>query len=599
MDDIFGFGGSGLRGSGNRTLSAQQFQQTVATPSPEETGASPHDVMLPIDWDAYDKKEAAGRAKRESQAAKAEAAERKQAVITHFGWQPGGPDLSKMGFSGGIRQLASSPSPHSPSNEPTQDVVSTLGGSDMPIADIRKAGVKVEAADSGSTFSSLGGGEAGFYDPMTNRITYLAKEHGRAYPIEERRDVLVHEAAHSLQWADMPHSTRQQLAHLVSETTANKKIDEESQVIDLLPSTADRAAEKHPERAADIFSRRDEMLAKSARTIKTFKTMQARYGLETKGSMDPTKEADLLSMTPYEAISEGSAVGYAGRFSGVGRVQPHGYGTGERYGEHAPLFRLAQEFSLRTGTVIPVDTVHAWSKLAGVLKEDLVDGQRSSAVDEATTARIAAHMLRSPRSQGFRRNRGVGREIEQRAKAFDETLNYGQMSLFPDISPDLDAFGRPAEAPELSPRGEAVRAGDPTLPDPEQTIFGRATQQVELQDQRARERRVPGHPRYPYRDDRTSLQRKLDAHVADLQERRSKQQETTQLAESQAVHPDVDAWLGKLVHKEKKQHALDYYHWVVGGRQGEMPTPPSRLQEEHAAKGRAGIDKILGKLGLG
>lgn len=567
-----------LRQAAIDTRRAQTKQFSEVLPQ----GVIPGDVQLPIDFSKSDKANE-----------KATVAARTDAINYRLGNSISAGPVS-LGVNTLIGEEDKRKVPGS-RNTPTKEVVDTLRLTDIPVEDIHRSSAVIQSVNKNAWFghgNTMSEGEYGSHDPRTGVISYDADLSG----VGERRDVLTHELAHHLQSVG---TDPEEFARTLHKHNRWAIRDTSQIMVDSVEAAIAKAneVEEDPYRRKNVINKINSRVDAARRVLGT---VVPRFNLNQSSEQIQLESMPVVSSTTARALAEGSAVGYQGRYSGSGRMAEYGYAGGEVFGPRKNAYLRAQAFTHGTGMVVPDSAIDSWAQLAGVLQSDLVDGKRSAEVDDATLERIATHMMRTPRSREFRRNRAVGREIEQRSKALNPELDYGQMSLFPDLNPDRDAFGGEAGMPELSPRGTALAEGRPTEIPVSQTSDILAIAQRKIGDTRRSDRvwRDSGdQPR------NVRLWTKLQKHVGEVQTRRATEaaaaETRSNLTSTGEVHPDVQAWLGKLVHTQKRQHAEDYYHWVMGGRQGDMPALPRGLKEEHAEKGRASVDKILGKLNLG
>lgn len=470
---------------------------------------------------------------------------------------------------------------------PTQEVTRLIRLTDIPNRDLmRMQGTSVGATDPTSFVSPLSGGGQGQRAIVSGDVFFNSRS-----PAAEKRGVITHELAHTLQ-STLPRSTMEVELH-------KHRIADAERYADITDS---EASDRLNSLGASTMTHMQGLAAlRSARRTK------ARASRIDDGSTRQLEAPNFFdSGLP---IYEGSAEGYRERYQGARGRFNTGY-TPEHFAglqgqDAAEVFVAAKEHTRRTGEVIPDDHILRATRLAGVLASDLdEDGLRRSDHDRSTVHRMMTHLIHHA-SQDADNPTPSPHEAEFRIRTKAIEGEYVQGSLLPDVVPEVDQFGdTPTGTPAASPRGLALREGQRTEVRPEQTLDAESRRIRGIKEERRRNRPLPVHS-VTFDDPRASKHRaRLQNHQLDREKRERERQEAEQRAletasrvESGELHPEVEKWLGKLVYQKKADYARSYAEARQAGR--EAPELPPGLKPEHAEKARASVDKIFNKYRIG
>lgn len=464
---------------------------------------------------------------------------------------------------------------------PTQDVVNMLRLSAMPVTDLRDAGTVV-VSDSGSSFSSLGSGTAGTHDLTSGYVTYRSK-----FPTEQRRGVMVHELAHVLQ-----HDMTQ--AHLENELHKVHR-----SIWERMAQTPDDATPQDMSGGLGVlFNNPDK-----SKTREHGEKQLSRYAHFDIGAYRHLEAPSLhITGTP---IYEGSAEGYRQKYQGkadFSAIYSPDYFTNKFGGDAGQAYQTAFDYSHLTGKPVTDSIIMKATRLAGVLASDLnLKGERVPHHDMQTVHRMTTHLLQKEMGHTELPHE---KEFQERTKAVEG--EHIQLSMFPEIAPDIDQFGNPAGAPvQRSPRGEALLAGMRTELPREQTIEQEARRQKEVSWSRSgfnknspmkgmttKRRPAGGTKQLVFDPGTTDLQDRLKKHVAE----KAKRDEVASMSSSGELHPEINNWINKLVYGKKIEYAKAYAMARQTG--GALPAIPTGLKDEHAEATRTKIDQIIKKHGI-
>jgi hypothetical protein len=463
---------------------------------------------------------------------------------------------------------------------PTNEIMNLLQLSDIPVDDFRRSSTHIVSENPSGYFSGLSRGEGGLYDQQSGTVHF-----DRTKGAASGRGILTHELAHAQQ-ADLPRSVQEVELH------KSKKMN----LIDV-QKTPDNLRGGNTSQGPIIF-------LNDASAVRRSATRElARFANRDTGEMDELQAVPLFhSDTP---IVEGSAEAYRKRFQGPrGRFnaiyspqffhQTIGIDAGD-------VYQTAHDYTEQTGKVVPLSHIQNATRLAGVLKSDLdTDGKRQLDHDTATTHRMMRHILEKDMGVS---NPSHAEEFEERMKAIEGEVV--QPSLFPEMAPDVNQFGKaPTGTPERSPRGVALATGVRTEIRPEQTMNQEALRQSNIRAERRELQRgmervgrsTTGPLVVPYES----------AHREALQESvRKKQHRDAELARSgnrptgdtgTDIHPKLQEYIDKLVYDKKKSYATDYITALSSG--GELPTLPKGLKPEHAENVHSRVAQIRKRHGI-
>ena len=465
-------------------------------------------------------------------------------------------------------------------SSPTQEVTRLIRLTDIPDNDLlRMQGTGVGAADPASFVSPLVAGAQGQRALISGDVYFNSRS-----PASEKRGVITHELAHTLQ-STLPRSTMEVELH-------KQRIADASRYADL---TDEEASDRLNSAGVSAIGHMSGMAR--IRDARSVKKRAAR--------IDDGSTRQLESPNFFDSglpIYEGSAEGYREKYQGSKGSFKTGY-TPEYFErlegqDAAEAFVAAKEHTRRTGSIIPDDQILNATRLAGVLESDLDEsGLRQSDHDRSTVHRMMTHILHhANQDQSNPLPSPHEEEFRTRTKAIEG--EYVQSSLFPDIAPDVDQFGgSPTGEAPLSPRGAAIRAGQRTEVRPDQTLDAESRRIRAIREERRKNRPLPIDS-VTYNDPRASKHRvRLQDHQLDRAQRERANQENKNRVSSSELHPEVEKWLGKLVYQKKADYARSY----ASARQSGQPIPelPAGLKEEHAEKARASVDKIFKKHGIG
>lgn len=501
--------------------------------------------------------------------------ERLNAIENSYGWKSGmfAGDLPSSTPGHGLSHY---PSPHR-KIKPTKEVSEAIRMSSMPVSDIRLGGREVQSVDGRNLFAGMR--EAGVYFPVPDQIAYR-----RDLNAADRRGTLVHETAHALQ--------------ALSQGTGR--------AIDM-----DKV---HRMQMEEDFS--------SKKPSRSWRRLSSLYGVNpglTQLESVPLFYAD-------KPVAEGNAEGYRVKYSDADKQQV-GYKP-EHFGPEGSvarqLFETVKERTSKTGEIVNNADLYESVGLAGVLKSDLKDGKRQYDHDIATAHRMLLHQFSPSTSTDETTGETIsverphhGEHILRKAAIEGE---YVQGSLLPDMVPEVNQFGTaPLSSMDeykngipLSPRGEALVAHrnwqinsalgiDTPRPEPvERTRQQTLDWMVRSPNQKMDARRAANRERQNYLQRRPEYYDRLRSHVREVEKRRNEEsfvQQQEQAATTRAskgeLHQSVVDWLGKLVYQKKRDYAEAYARHKAG--MGDLPSLPSGLKEEHAAKARESIDKLWAK----
>ena len=453
------------------------------------------------------------------------------------------------------------------SGRATQDVSTLLGSKNtMPIADIKEAGRPANSVD---PFSEMGqqvmsSNEGGNYNPLTGEITYK-----RTDTALDRRAVLTHESAHSLQDDLTRHEADLELDKIHRHTASN--------IIDQHRSGPVGPGTDTPE---------DDSLVAGLRQ------QGRRLGFKPELSwMESHPIHDPMIQLP---ISEGTADAYQKMHTAAsGR---YGYSP-EQFHNHSPemgyAFEAAQARTYHTGRVIRESEIRDLTKLAGVLDHD--DSSRRDEQPKAVQ-RMATARFDPENTIGMPEDQHAANVQEHRTRQKAVSGEVIQGTMFPDVVPETDQFGGPLqfdpsvpedEAPFRSYRGEALFRGEATEKAPGQTIPAEARRQSAIRSERLRNRPSPDFTR------ESRHHRKLQEHV---KEKKSRDEGRASRKGSGKHHEAVTTQINKFVYDRKRDYAQAYADWKAFG--GDEPSLPEGLKEDHADKARNSIDRVWAKHNL-
>lgn len=460
----------------------------------------------------------------------------------------------------------------------TQNVTRLLSLTDIPVSDFSKSNTTIIGSNPRSHLSPMTRGQGGQTSLRDSTIVY-----DKTQSAAEQRGILTHELAHAQQ-LDLGESVHARELHKTIVSSARKMVD-----------TKDSLGGTRSSQGPVIFANDNSAVRKKGRTI------LARYA--HKGIGDIEQLQSVSSFNAGTPIAEGSAEGYRERFQG-GRgefksiyspqffAQTHGPDAGGAY-------TAAHQYTATTGKVVTYSDIAEATRLAGVLKSDLDDkGNRVTATDYATTHRMMQHLLEKRMGA---ENPAHAEEFETRMKAIEG--EHVQPSLFPELAPDINQFGKaPTGTPERSRRGVALHEGARTEIPVEHTLTFEQARQNEItkarrqvqqgmdKNPRTGELTVPYFSKYRYRLQQ-AVGRKKAAEAERAKAEATKPSTVSSGGGSSVdIHPAVQEYIDKLVYDKKKSYAVEYAKSRASG--GELPKLPAGLKPEHAENVRKRIDTL-------
>lgn len=423
--------------------------------------------------------------------------------------------------SGGLRgMLQSEPVDPHYGGGITDTARNALVRTDIPLADLERAGTALGSSQWRMThpllgpMSALTSNEGGVFDPLSHKITY-----SRNLNAASLRHTLTHEIAHRLQ----------------QDEGIDRLVDIEK---GLRHGNSDDSDEQKLARRLGWDLDRNELEAPSVHEVHAM------------------------------PISEGSAEGYAHRYRGDTHGKPVtvGYKSAQfsPIGQHGESnFRLARSHTYVTGK--PITNREVRTEVlphVGVLQSDLVDGKRDLKTDVETASRMGLNYLTRTTPNPL-----TGEQFHPDMLMMAVPYEGERQERIQAVSPG-------SSATPLSPRGEAVRAGQsPDTMTYDETVFARMDQERAIRQQR-RERGRPLPRTELAADDPRALPSgtrwRIMAHVNEKAKRDEEQAAEAERAERGAIHPDMEAHLGRFVNKQKGAYARRYAEWLAFG--GDEPS---------------------------